>query len=207
MDIKTTTYKSLEWYIINEPNKEKLLFLKDSFTNEMIRQVFDKYDNWFNVQFNLDGTKIWWEESYIRERLNDVFLKRFLDVKDLNIMKTTLELNDESRTTEDYVRLITKEEVKNLPLEVLKTKRKYGYWTMSPSYFSGTRALVFFVYGSSNPGFLDKYWVYYSAAVRPVISLKSDNLISHQNSGLIIDSIEEDRKKIIRKKLERLRNL
>ena len=207
MDIKTTTYKSLEWYIINEPNKEKLLFLKDSFTNEMIRQVFDKYDNWFDVQFNHNKTKIWWEESYIRKVLNDVFLKRFLDVKDLNIMKTTLELNGESKTTEDYVRLITKEEVKNLPLEVLKTKRTYGYWTMSPYSFGGTSAYVFRVSGSDYPGQLSVNWVEFSSAVRPVISLKSDNLISHQNSGLIIDSIEEDRKKIIRKKLERLRNL
>ena len=32
MDIKTTIYKSLEWYIIKETSKEKLLFLKDSFT-------------------------------------------------------------------------------------------------------------------------------------------------------------------------------
>ena len=207
MDIKTTTYKSLEWYIINETSKEKLLFLKDSFTNEMIRQVFDKYDNWFNVQFNLDGTKIWWEESYIRERLNDVFLKRFLDVKDLNIMKTTLELNGESKTTEDYVRLITKEEVKNLPLEVLKTNRTYGYWTMSPYNFSGTNAFVFDMGGSDYPGFLDYYWVGSTNAVRPVISLKSDNLISHQNSGLIIDSTEEDRRERMRRKLEKLRNL
>ena len=38
MDIKTMMYKSLEWYIIKETSKERLLFLKDSFTNEMIRQ-------------------------------------------------------------------------------------------------------------------------------------------------------------------------
>ena len=145
--------------------------LKDSFTNEMIRQVFDKYDDNFDVQFNHNKTKIWWEESYIRERLNDVFLKRFLDVKDLNIMKTTLELNGESKTTEDYVRLITKEEVKNLPLEVLKTNRTYGYWTMSPYRFSGTSAYVFGVNGSSFPGQLNNGNVNGGNAVRPVISL------------------------------------
>ena len=43
MDIKTMMYKSLEWYIIKETNKEKLLFLKDSFTQETIQELFDKY--------------------------------------------------------------------------------------------------------------------------------------------------------------------
>ena len=42
MEYKITTYKELEWYIINETEKESLLFLRDSFTNEQIIKYFDE---------------------------------------------------------------------------------------------------------------------------------------------------------------------
>ena len=205
MDIKTTIYKSLEWYIIKETSKEKLLFLKDSFTDEMIQDVFDRYDSAFDVQFNPDYKKIWWEESYIREVLNSVFLKRYLDAKDLNMMSTALKLNGAQRTTEDYVRLITKEEVESLSIEILKTIREYGYWTMTPYKFFGSTASMFFVGGSSYPGRLSNYFVHGSVAVRPVVSLKSDNLISDQNSSLI--NKPNEKRERMRRKLEKLRNL
>ncbi len=208
MDIKTMSYKSLEWYVIKETSTELLLFLKDSLSKEIVRQVFNKYFYEYCVEFNQYDRKIWWEDSYIREKLNDVFLKEFLDVNDLNIMKTTLELDGKKRTTEDYVRLITKEEVESLPLEILKTKRTNGYWTMSPNHFDSSYAIVFVVKGSDDPGQLASDWVHFAHSARPMVSVKSDILISNsQNSGLIIKSSEEDRKKIIRKKLERLRNL
>ena len=169
MNIQTMNFKGLEWYIINETEKEKLLFMKDCFTNEMIIKYFDDYYNDFDVQFNPDKTKIWWEDSYINEILNGAFLN-FLGKENLNVMKTTLTLGNEIMTTKDYVRLITKEEAEKLPKEILKTIKKYGYWTMSPYRFSGN-AYVFYVYGASSPGDLSNYTVNGSRAVRPVISL------------------------------------
>ena len=46
------------------------------------------------------------------------------------------------------------------------------WWLLSPSYWSGSNAFVFLVYGSSYPGFLNDY-VYGTFGVRPAISLKS----------------------------------
>ena len=63
-------------------------------------------------------------------------------------MKTTLTLGNEIMTTKDYVRLITKKEAKKLPKEILKTIKKYGYWTMSPWGFYGGYAYVFRVRGA-----------------------------------------------------------
>ena len=146
MNIQTMNFKGLEWYIINETEKEKL-FMKDCFTNEMIIKYFDDYDNDFDVQFNPDKTKIWWEDSYINEILNGAFLN-FLGKENLNVMKTTLTLGNEIMTTKDYVRLITKEEAEKLPKEILKTIKKYGYWTMSPWGFDGGYAYVFRVRGA-----------------------------------------------------------
>ena len=40
MEYKITTYKELEWYIINETEKERLLLLRDSLTNEQIAKYF-----------------------------------------------------------------------------------------------------------------------------------------------------------------------
>ena len=47
------------------------------------------------------------------------------------------------------------------------------WWLLSPSNWNGSNAYVFNVYGSSNPGFLNNYFVSNTNGVRPVISLKS----------------------------------
>ena len=48
------------------------------------------------------------------------------------------------------------------------------WWLLSPSYWNGRGASVFFVYGSSDPGSLNyNNYVYNSYGVRPAISLKS----------------------------------
>ena len=47
------------------------------------------------------------------------------------------------------------------------------WWLLSPSYWDGSYAYVFFVYGSSSPGFLINYRVSYTGGVRPSVSLKS----------------------------------
>ena len=47
------------------------------------------------------------------------------------------------------------------------------WWLLSPSVWGGSIAGVFFVNGSSNPGYLNYNDVDNTKAVRPVISLKS----------------------------------
>ena len=47
------------------------------------------------------------------------------------------------------------------------------WWLLSPFSWNGSHARVFSVYGSSNPGYLDDYYVGYANGVRPAISLKS----------------------------------
>lgn len=178
--MKTMNYKDLDWYVIFEDSKGKLLFLRDCLTNEQIQKYFvDKnmIDSLFDVKFNYDKTSPWWNRSYIREILNGPFLRELLDLRDLNLMKTTVILDEyeEKRTTEDYVRLITKEEAEALPLDVLKTLREYGYFTMSPHDIrtNGT-ARVFGVTGSRTPCYIRGFNVDDMSGVRPVISLKSN---------------------------------
>ena len=91
--VETMRYKDLEWYIINETDVEKLLLLRKTFTKEMIQKYFDMYDKNFNVKFNLDIRKSWWDESYIREILNKKFLLD-LDKNDLNVMQFYILMKD-----------------------------------------------------------------------------------------------------------------
>ena len=169
--MRLVKYKNFEWYVIKENEKEKLLFMKDGLTVEQVKKYFTNeqmVDDDFDVRFNKDYTNPWWRDSYIRQVLNTKFLED-LDISELNVMETTVELNDEKVSTKDYVRLITKEETENLHLEIRKTNRQYGYWTMTPS--RGSSAYVFIVHGSSNPGNLNNTNVNNSNVVRPVISL------------------------------------
>jgi len=184
MEYKITTYKELEWYIINETEKESLLLLRECLSNEQIAKYFLEkamVNFEYCVKFN-DKQSPWWDESYIQKVLNTRFLSD-LDINDLNQMKTILELNGERRIVEDYVRLLTYEEAKDLPLEIRKTERDWGYWTMSPSYFtvssSYSWAIVFYVGGSgSDPGNLIDDYVNITRVVRPVVSLKSSVLVT-----------------------------
>ena len=207
MEYKITTYKELEWYIINETEKESLLLLRDSLTNEQIAKYFlekKMVDSDYDVRFN-DKQSPWWDESYIQKVLNTRFLSD-LDINDLNQMKTILELNGERRIVEDYVRLLTYEDAKDLPLEIIKTKRLWGYWTMSPSYLNSNNAYVFVVGGSTRPGGLSYYRVDNMYAVRPVISLKSNNLKSTNTEVSPLITNPQSREEII-KRLKRAKNI
>ena len=187
--MRLVNYKNFEWYVIKEDEKEKLLFMKDGIPADQVKKYFTNeqmVDSDNDVRFNKDYTNPWWRDSYIRQVLNTKFLED-LDMSELNVMETTVELNDEKVNTKDYVRLITKEEAENLHLEIRKTNRQYGYWTMSPYYWRGSLALVFFVYGSSDPGYLYYAYVNSSNVVRPVISLKSDIQLTDVNYSIASD--------------------
>lgn len=201
-------YKDLEWRVLKENDKEKLLMLKDSFTNELIRKYFtneNMVDSDCDVRFNKDYSNPWWRDSYIRQVLNTKFLED-LNIDDLYVMETTVELNNEKVTTRDYVRLLTKEEVKSLEKEELVTEREYGYWTMSPYHFySSGYAYVFSVYGASNPGQLNYNIVNIAYGVRPVISLKSNVSVTELTDNIAstpdCDLIEEIKRNATNKEL------
>ena len=92
-------------------------------------------------------------------------------------MTTNVVIDGQSRTTEDYVRFITKEEAEKLPVEILESNYEYGYWTMSPSHFSGgSNAREFNVTGAGELGGWSVVSVGYG--VRPVIRVTKNNAVT-----------------------------
>lgn len=163
-----------EWYIINLKDNETTLFMKDKMPVSRVEKYFSErlLDSDKDVKFDTKGKNPWWADSEIRFILNSIFLND-LDVKQMNKMVTTVKLDDQERTTEDYVRLITKEEAESLPQEILKCSGEYGYWTMSPSLFSDNFvAYEFRVYSTGELYVWGSTWVGYG--VRLVINLNTD---------------------------------
>ncbi len=113
------------------------------------------------IMYNNDILNGNWEDSIPRRILNHAFLDNYLEEINLNKM------------SEDYVRLLTKEEVEKLESEFHNVSKRY--WTMTfKNYDSDNWAYVFAVYGSSDPGYLNRDYVSWSyPGVRPVICLKS----------------------------------
>lgn len=163
-----------EWYIIELKDNETTLFLKDKLPSSDVEQYFSErlLDSYKDVKFDTKGKNPWWADSEIRFTLNSLFLDE-LDVEQMNKMTTTVELDGQERTTEDYVRLITKEETELLPQEILKCSGQYGYWTMSPSNFNWWfYANEFYV--NSTGGLYDWGNTWDGYGVRPVINLNAD---------------------------------
>lgn len=164
-------FGNLEWYVIDEDNTSYTLFLKDKFSPEQCVKYFDNslLDDDKDVLFNMLYENNWWSDSPIRMALNSEFLKD-LELTDMELMETTVEINGQSRATEDYVRLITKNEVEELPIEIRKCSGEYGYWTMSPSHFYYWGNAYEFIVTSA--GALSNYIVYNGYGVRPVIKIE-----------------------------------
>ena len=162
-----------EWYIINLKDDETTLFMKDKMPVSRVEKYFSErlLDSDKDVKFDTKGKNPWWADSEIRFTLNSLFLDE-LDVEQMNKMTTTVELDGQERTTEDYVRLITKEETELLPQEILKCSGQYGYWTMSPSHFPyWFNAYELLVRSTGAVNFSDTWNGY---GVRPVINLNTD---------------------------------
>ena len=168
-------FSNLEWYIIDEDDDTLTLFLKDKLSPEQCIKYFEKrlLDCDKDVRFNPNYKNIWWADSPIRMTLNSEFLKE-LDIPKLELMTTTVSADGQSRTTEDYVRLLTKDEAERLPLDVLKSNYDYGYWTMSPSLFDVDSYAYEFIVSSA--GELSSSGVHGGYGVRPVIRVTKDEL-------------------------------
>nr|DAI13199.1 MAG TPA: hypothetical protein [Caudoviricetes sp.] len=170
-------FSNLEWYIIAEDEDTLTLFLKDKLSPEQCAKYFDEglLDCDKDIKFSNNVKNIWWADSPIRMTLNSELLKD-LDKTKMELMETTVSIEGQSRTTEDYVRLLTKDEAERLPLDALKSNYDYGYWTMSPSDFGywGV-ANEFSVTGA---GELTNYSVSNGYGVRPVIRVTKDNAVT-----------------------------
>ena len=162
-----------EWYIINLKDDETTLFMKDKMPVSRVEKCFSErlLDSDKDVKFDTKGKNPWWADSEIRFTLNSLFLDE-LDVEQMNKMTTTVELDGQERTTEDYVRLITKEETELLPQEILKCSGQYGYWTMSPSSFGNW--FDAYELGVNSTGAVDDNYTWNGYGVRPVINLNTD---------------------------------
>lgn len=170
------TYNGYEWFVIKTKDNTVTLMLKNVLSKSKIKEYFDsKYlDDSNDVKFNADKTDFDWQNSIIREGLNERFLNNF-NKKELNIMRTNY---DEDKISEDYIRLVTIRDIDRLPLEIRDCSREY--WTMSPYYFSSyfSDALVWHVHPT---GSLGAYWTTAASGVRPVINLNTNILDNYQN--------------------------
>lgn len=167
-------YKGYDWYVIDIKDNQATLFMKDILSEEETRELFDERlrDSDNDVRFSLNNN-IWWKNSPIRMALNSKFVEK-IGYEGLNVMKTTVKLDNQKDKTEDYVRLISKEEAESLPEEIRKSSR-YGYWTLSPYYFYYNRARGYTV----DRGSLSTINVYYGYGVRPVVSTNLDNIVGN----------------------------
>ena len=170
-------FSNLEWYIIAEDEISYTLFLKDKLSPEQCAKHFDErfLDSDKDVRFNPNCKNIWWSDSPIRMTLNSEFLKD-LDKSKMELMTTNVGIDGQSRTTEDYVRFITKEEAEKLPVEILESNYEYGYWTMSPSHFSVWGSAVEF--DVAGAGELTSHNVINGCGVRPVIRVTKNNAVT-----------------------------
>lgn len=171
-------WSGFEWYVIGIKDNKYTLFLKDKMPKDLVERLFDSrfLDSDSDVRFNDNYENIWWKDSHIRMTLNSEYLK-YLNLDEMNQMKTTVSIDNEESTTEDYVRLITKEEVEKSSEGILRCSGKYGYWTMSPSFFNyNSNAYEFYVSttGELNPW----YFVNDGYGVRPVVQVSDVNKLT-----------------------------
>lgn len=142
--------------------KPNYFLSKDILSKEVIEDIVkDKRylgsDN--EVRYNNDIFDNSWENSFVRKVLNSTFKEKYL---------TSLSLNGE-------IRLLTKEEVEELP-ENLKKIGQY-YWTMSPYNFNSSAYGAYVLYVNTS-GYLSTSTVVYNTyGVRPVIKLNTDELL------------------------------
>ena len=159
-------FGTYNWYVIDEDDDTKTLFMKDKMSSKEIEALFDDefLDNDKDVIFSLYNNK--WRDSIIRATLNTKFLACW-DRDELRPMTTYLN----GIETVDYVRLITKEEVEKLPEEIRKCSGRYGYWTLTP--MSGN---TYYVFNVRSSGSVNDYFANITYGVRPVIQVLESEL-------------------------------
>ena len=161
----------IDWICYKVINDNAFLTTVKELSEEIINEIIDekRLANGKYVRYNNDVTDDTWKNSVIRRILNNKFLEKLPKDK-LNLMK------------KDYVRLLKKKEVEELD-GYLHIQSNEWYWTMtSNTEENDFIAYVFAVNGSSYPGHLYASNVYSGNVVRPVVSLKSDVLLTGDGS-------------------------
>lgn len=164
-------YNNFEWFIINEDENSYTLLLKDVLEEEIVKEMFEKYDlldEDCDVIFSKNIKNNNWKDSMIRFILNTEFYNKF-NKSDLLEMKTILNFNNkEEKESVDLVRLIAEEEVELLDKKILKSSKMN--WTMSPGFFDGSNAYEWSV--GTNGSLNNYYYVTFGYALRPVIRVR-----------------------------------
>jgi len=162
----------IDWICYKVINDNAFLTTVKELSEEIINEIIDgkRLAKGKCVRYNKDVTDDTWKNSVIRRILNNKFLEKLPKDK-LNLMK------------KDYVRLLKKKEVEELD-GYLHIQSNEWYWTMtSNTEENDFIAYVFIVRGSSLPGYLNSTDVGNSSGVvRPVVSLKSDVLLTGDGS-------------------------
>lgn len=166
-------YCGYEWYVIKIEEDGIVLSIKNVLPKDDMQEIFDEkiLDNDGDIPFSYQSDNFWWKDSPIRMGLNSEFLRQKLNHEDLVIMKSTICYEDEENTTFDYVRLLSKKEIEELPMNVRIKRDRYWYWSFSPLYFYGSGAYVSRV---NEPGYLGGGYVANAGGVAPVIKLKTE---------------------------------
>lgn len=150
-------FSNLDWFIIDQDEDSYTLFMKECMTPELVKRHFTQrgmVDDDYDIRYSFTNNNAW-EESYIRLVLNTSF------VYDLD-QDNLIEMND------DYVRLITKDEIEKLPDKIKKVNRKYGYWSMTPYSANTNHAFIVNTHGT----IFGNYDVTNTFAARPVIKIR-----------------------------------
>ena len=164
-------YNGYEWIVIDVEDNKLTLMMKNCFPKEKMKAIFkEEYlteDG--GIKYSLNKTCNDWNKTEIKRGLNNEFLEEF-NKDELIKMKTNY---DTDKYSYDYIRIPKIREIKRLDSN--RVKPNFVCWTMSPSNFSATS-------GHANgwmeylAGILTNWNIYSSLGVRPVITLKSDNL-------------------------------
>lgn len=164
-------YNGYEWNVINVKNDKLTLMMKNCLPKEKMKEIFNNgyLDKTGDIKYSLDEECNDWDKTEIKRGLNNEFLKEF-DKSELVKMKTNY---DEDKYSYDYIRIPKIREIERLDLDKITLNKPS--WTMSPScfYAEGVCAKEWYL---SYAGYLNECSVAANGfAVRPVITIKSDN--------------------------------
>lgn len=164
-------FNSYDWYIMKIDNDIATLVMKECLPKETVLKYWNEIDVDGDVKFSINN-------SYDFDKSNlKAGLMKFAKAEFPHHLRKMKINYDEDKYCESFMRVPTIREVEKFTTEMHNIEHKYGYWTMSPyGLTSDGVAHVFFVYGSTYPGYLSHYYVSNSVALRPVISVKVDVL-------------------------------
>ena len=178
-------YNGYEWIVIKVEDNRLTLMMKNCLSEEKMSKIFNsKYLQGNFIFYCLNPTKDSydlkdsdWNRTEIKRGLNNEFLEEF-NKGDLIEMKTNFDLDKYSY---DYIRIPTVIDIYEL-WEYKRIMPDDNCWTMSPAIYSVDNRSIWTISSFSedydsplNYNIFPDETVDGAAAVRPVITIKSDN--------------------------------